>query len=103
MDTVGRSQHLWAASSYGHQPGAGFALCLFHVSHPVPIPSPWLGVLDGCGPILDALCCPFPCPHVLRADTVFACLSLQENAIGDEGMAALAAALKVNTTLADLQ
>uniref|UniRef100_A0A672TS40 NLR family CARD domain containing 3 n=1 Tax=Strigops habroptila TaxID=2489341 RepID=A0A672TS40_STRHB len=31
-----------------------------------------------------------------------ACLSLQENAIGDEGMAALSTALKVNTTLAHL-
>uniref|UniRef100_A0A8C3NA47 Uncharacterized protein n=1 Tax=Geospiza parvula TaxID=87175 RepID=A0A8C3NA47_GEOPR len=30
------------------------------------------------------------------------CHSLQENAIGDEGMAELSAALKVNTTLADL-
>lgn len=37
------------------------------------------------------------------ADAGFPCLSLQENAIGDEGMAALSAALKVNTTLADLQ
>ncbi|KAJ7401634.1 Protein NLRC3 [Pitangus sulphuratus] len=37
-----------------------------------------------------------------RADTALGCLSLQENAIGDEGMAALSIALKVNTTLADL-
>uniref|UniRef100_A0A8D0FAP1 NLR family CARD domain containing 3 n=1 Tax=Strix occidentalis caurina TaxID=311401 RepID=A0A8D0FAP1_STROC len=36
------------------------------------------------------------------ADAARPCLSLQENAIGDEGMAALSAALKVNTTLADL-
>ncbi|KFP42030.1 Protein NLRC3, partial [Chlamydotis macqueenii] len=35
-------------------------------------------------------------------DAALLCLSLQENAIGDEGMAALSAALKVNTTLADL-
>lgn len=32
-----------------------------------------------------------------------ACLSLQENAIGDEGMGALSTALKFNTTLAHLQ
>lgn len=49
--------------------------------------------------------CPSPCSWVPgpRADAALACLSLQENAIGDEGMAALSAALKVNTTLADLQ
>lgn len=49
--------------------------------------------------------CPSPCSWVpgLWADAALACLSLQENAIGDEGMVALSAALKVNTTLADLQ
>lgn len=56
-------------------------------------------------PVLGALRCPSPCSWVLGlgADAGFPCLSLQENAIGDEGMAALSAALKVNTTLADLQ
>jgi len=52
----------------------------------------------------SARCRP-PCSQVPgpQADAALACLSLQENAIGDEGMAALSAALKVNTTLADLQ
>lgn len=56
-------------------------------------------------PALTAPCCPSPCSRVpaLGADTALACLSLQENAIGDEGMVALSAALKVNTTLVDLQ
>lgn len=49
----------------------------------LPVPLPWV---------------PGPWAH-----TALACLSLQENAIGDEGMAALSTALKVNTTLSDLQ
>lgn len=51
-----------------------------------------------------ALCWPCPCPWLPGlGHTQPFCHSLQENAIGDEGMAALSAALKVNTTLADLQ
>lgn len=52
------------------------------------------------GPVLGALSLLLAPSH---RHTQHFCPSLQENAIGDEGMAALSAALKVNTTLADLQ
>lgn len=60
-------------------------------------PPSHLGML---GPVLGALSLLLAPSH---RHTQHFCPSLQENAIGDEGMAALSAALKVNTTLADLQ
>lgn len=60
---------------------------------------------DPQGTLAHRALCSMPVSLLLGAgaDAGFPCLSLQENAIGDEGMAALSTALKVNTTLADLQ